>query len=220
MRLEELRNDVLKTARDLAKYGLVWMAGGTACARDVHSGLVAVTPSGLDYADLHAEDVVLMDLQGEVIEGHHKPSCASELWLRFFRKRKDLNAIVHTHSCYATAFSVVNQPIPIITETQADWFGEPIPVAPYAHVEDDAFLHDPVEALGNGYGVLLGRHGVLTFGKNLRDALERALTLEEAAKTFIMAKTIGTPEIFSVEEARRSFDFYHTRYGQPGRKGT
>ncbi|MGV8025166.1 MAG: class II aldolase/adducin family protein [Anaerolineaceae bacterium] len=218
MRLEQLRSEVLETARDLAKFGLVWMAGGTACARDPESGLVAMTPSGLAYDGLHAEDIVLLNLQGEVVEGHYKPSCASELWLRFFRKRADINAIVHTHSCYATAFSVANQPIPIITETQADWFGTPIPVAAYAHVEDEAFLTGPVDALGSGFGVLLGRHGVLTFGKNLHDALERALTLEEAAKTYSMARVIGTPELFSDIEARRSFDFYHNRYGQKRKK--
>ncbi|NMC29996.1 MAG: hypothetical protein GYA45_08005 [Pelolinea sp.] len=218
MKLEQLRSEVLQTALDLAKFGLVWMAGGTACARDPHSGLVVMTPSGLAYDTLQPEDMVLLNLQGEVVEGHYKPSCASELWLRFFRRRPDLNALVHTHSCYATAFSVANQPIPMITETQADWFGMPIPVAAYAHVEDEAFLTAPVEALGSGFGVLLGRHGVLTFGKNLHDALERALTLEEAAKTYAVAKVIGVPELFSEEEAQRSFDFYHHRYGQPKEK--
>jgi L-ribulose-5-phosphate 4-epimerase len=218
MRLEQLRKDVLSTALDPARFGLVWMAGGTACARDPESGLVAMPPSGLAYDGLEADDIVLLYLLGEVVEGRYKPSCASELWLRFFRKREDINAIVHTHSCYATAFSVVNQPIPIITETQADWFGAPIPVAAYAHVEDEEFRHAPVEALGDGFGVLLGRHGVLTFGKNLHDALERALTLEEAAKTYSMARVIGTPELFSDAEARRSFDFYHNRYGQKDTK--
>ncbi len=216
MYLEELRLEILETARALTKFGLVWMAGGTAAARDPESGWVAMTPSGLAYDDLKAADIVLVDLDGKVVEGHYKPSCASELWLRFFRKRADLNAIVHTHSCYATAFAVANQAIPIITETQADWFGAPIPAAPYAHVEDEEFLRAPVEALGDGFGVLLGRHGVLTFGKYLHDALERALTLEEAAKTYIMACVIGTPELFSDAEAKRSFDFYQNRYGQKG----
>ncbi len=215
MKLEQLRNEVLKTALELVRFGLVWMAGGTVCARDPESELVAITPSGLDYRPLHADDIVLMNLRGEIIEGHYKPSCASELWLHFFRKRLDLNAIVHNHSCYATAFSVANLPIPIITETQADWFGAPIPVVPYAHVEDEEFLISPVEVLGDGFGILLARHGVITFGKNLHDALERSVTLEEAAKTFIHAKIIGVPEIFSKNEAERSFDFYHNRYGQP-----
>jgi len=212
--LEELRNDVLETARALAKFGLVWMAGGTAAARDAESGLVAMTPSGLAYDGLNAADIVLVDLEGKVFDGHYKPSCASELWLRFFRKRLDLNALVHTHSCYATAFAVADQNMPVITETQADWFGAPIPIAQYTHVEDEAFLTAPVNALGDGFGVLLGRHGVLTFGKNLHDALERAITLEEAAKTYAMACLLGKPHIFTREEASRSFDFYQHRYGQ------
>ncbi|NMB63131.1 MAG: hypothetical protein GYA18_12465 [Chloroflexi bacterium] len=214
MVLEKLRNEVLETALALARYGLVWMAGGTAAARDPESGWVAMTPSGLAYDGLNAADIVLVDMDGNLVEGHYKPSCASELWVRFFRRRPDLNAIVHTHSCYATAFAVAGQSIPIVTETQADWFGEPIKTTPYAHVEDEAFLSAPLEALGNGFGVLLGRHGVLTFGKNLHDALERAVTLEEAAKTYTMACLLGKPRIFAEEEARRSFDFYHNRYGQ------
>ncbi len=214
MQLEELRSEILNTVRSLSRYGLVWMAGGTAAARDPQSGLVAVTPSGMAYDDLTPADVVLLDMEGNVVEGDHRPSCATELWLRFFRARADIHALVHTHSCYATAFSVANQAIPIATETQADWFNQPIPVAPYAHVEDEAFLSAPVEALGDGFAVLLGRHGVLTFGKDLHAALERALTLEEAAKTIVMAKVVGTPEYFTSDENQRSFDFYHHRYGQ------
>lgn len=214
MYLEELRNEVLETARALAKFGLVWMAGGTAAARDPESGWVAMTPSGLAYDGLNAADIVLLDLEGKVVEGHYRPSCASELWLRFFRKRPDLNALVHTHSCYATAFAVANLSMPVVTETQADWFGAPIPAALYAHVEDEAFLTASLEALGDGFGVLLGRHGVLTFGKDLHDALERAVTLEEAAKTYTMACMLGKPQVFTREEASRSFDFYHNRYGQ------
>jgi L-ribulose-5-phosphate 4-epimerase len=214
MILPELRSKVLETANLLPRYGLVWMAGGTICARDAQSGYVVVTPSGLAYERLTPEDMIVTDLEMNLVEGKYRPSVALNLWTAFLRARPDLNAIVHTHSPYATAFSVINEPIPVITETQADWFGGPVPAAPYLAVEDERFASLPVEILGEGYGVLLGQHGVITLGASLEHALERAVTLEEAARTYTIAKTIGVPLVFTPEMARNSFDYYHKRYGQ------
>jgi L-ribulose-5-phosphate 4-epimerase len=215
MILEALRREVLVTAQQLPHYGLVWMAGGTVCARDPETGLVVVTPSGLDYAGLQPADMVVTDMQLQVIDGHCRPSVALNLWTEFFRLRPDLNGLVHTHSPHATAFSVIGESIPACTETMADWFGGPVPVAPYRHVEDEDFCTLPAEVLGSGFAVLLGQHGPITVGKNLQHALERAVTLEEAARTWAIASSIGTPLALSAAQARRSFDYYHQRYGQP-----
>jgi L-ribulose-5-phosphate 4-epimerase len=214
MILEKLRFDVLQTALRLPKYNLVWMAGGTVCARDPQTGYVVVTPSGLDYSELTAEDMSVVDMDLNLIEGKYRPSVALNLWTGFLRARPELNAIVHTHSSYATAFSVIHQSIPIITETMADWFGQPIPVTRYLSVEDPEFPTLPVEIMGNGYAVLLGNHGPITAGKTLEHALERAVTLEEAARTFMIAQAMGTPVLLTEEQARASFDYYHNRYGQ------
>ena len=215
MNSEALRNEVLQAALSLRKFGLVWMAGGTVCARDPESGLIAVTPSGMDYTDLKPEDIPLVDIDMNVIAGAFRPSVATNLWTAMMKARPEINAIVHTHSPYATAFSVIDQPIPIITETQADWFGQPVQVARYAHIEDDHFLTAPVEALGDGFGVLLGQHGPITVGATLHEALERAVTLEEAAKTYFVAKVIGQPMTFTPAQSQASFDYYQNRYGQP-----
>jgi len=214
MLLEKLRSEVLDAAISLREFGLVWMAGGTVCARDPESGQVVVTPSGLDYSDLSPADMTVVDLDLNIIEGEFRPSVATNLWTAIMRTRPEIHAVVHSHSPYAAAFSVINQAIPIVTETQADWFGQPIPVAPYAHLEDDHFVTAPVEALGDGFAVLLGQHGPITIGITLHDALERAVTLEEAAKTCAVAKALGEPLIFTPEQAARSFDYYHNRYGQ------
>ncbi len=214
MMLEELRREVLETANLLPKYGLVWMAGGTVCARDAETGYVVVTPSGMPYETLSPEDMIVTDIDMKPVEGKHRASVALNLWTAFFKARPELNGLVHTHSPYATAFSVVNQPMPIITETMADWFGQPIPVTPYLSVEDPRFPTLPVDLMGNGFAVLLGNHGPITVGKNLAHALERAVTLEEAARTYFIAKGIGTPQALNETQARDSFDYYHNRYGQ------
>ncbi len=218
MILEELRRNVLNTANLLPKYGLVWMAGGTVCARDPETGYIVVTPSGMPYENLLAEDMIVTDLDMNVVEGKYRPSVALNLWTNFFKARPELNGLVHTHSPYATAFSVVNKPIPVITETMADWFGQSIPCAPYLSVEAPDFASLPVEVMGDGYAVQLGQHGVITLGETLAHALERAVTLEEAARTFFVAKVLGDPLIFSEEQAKASFDYYHNRYGQRSEK--
>ena len=162
MILKDLRTEVLASANALRDYGLVWMAGGTVCARDPETGLVVVTPSGLDYALLSPEDMIVVNMDLSVVSGKYRPSVATNLWTAILRARPDVNGIVHSHSPYATAFSVVDMPIPIITETQADWFGQPVKIARYAHIEDDHFVTAPVEALGDGFGVMLGQHGPIT----------------------------------------------------------
>jgi L-ribulose-5-phosphate 4-epimerase len=214
MILEELRTHVLQIALLLPKYNLVWMAGGTVCARDPKSGYVVVTPSGLDYERLTPDDMIVTDMDMNPVEGNYRPSVALNLWIGFMRVRSDLNAVVHTHSPYATAFSVAYQSIPVITETMADWFGQPVPVTRYLSVEDPEFSTLPIDVIGDGYAVLLGNHGPITVGKTLEHALERAVTLEEAARTYSIARTIGAPVSLTDEQARASFDYYHNRYGQ------
>ena len=219
MLLEALRQEVLQTAMLLPKLGLVWMAGGTICAHDPETNLVVVTPSGLPYDELGPEDMTVTDMAMNLVEGKYRPSVALNLWTGFFRARPDVHAVVHTHSPHASAFSVVGESIPIITETQANWFNQPIPVTPYLSIEDERFATLPIEILGDGFAVLLGQHGVITLGETLKQALERAVTLEEAAQTYTVAKIIGTPQKFSAAMVKNSFEYYHTRYGQkPGRK--
>ncbi len=215
MLCEELRTKVLETANLLPAYGLVWMAGGTVCGRDPETGYLVVTPSGMPYQDLLPADMIVTDIELNIIDGKYRPSVALNLWAGLLRARPELNAVVHTHSPHATAFSVINEPIPIITETMADWFGQPVPVVPYMSVEDPEFVSQPVKAMGDGFAVLLGQHGPITVGKTLAHALERAVTLEEAARTYAIAKTLGTPLVFTQAQARSSFDYYHQRYGQP-----
>ncbi len=214
MILEELRAHVLRTALLLPKYNLVWMAGGTVCARDPQTGYVVVTPSGLDYERLTPEDMAVTDMDMNLVEGKHRPSVALNLWTGFMRARPELNAVVHTHSPYATAFSVAYQGIPVITETMADWFGQPVLVTRYLSVEDPEFSTLPVGVMGDGYAVLLGNHGPITVGRTLEHALERAVTLEEAARTYSIARTLGAPVSLAEEQALASFDYYHNRYGQ------
>lgn len=214
MLAEALRSEVLETAKSLKQHSLVWMAGGTVCARDPEEGHIVVTPSGMSYEDLSPADMIVTDINMQVLDGDRRPSVAHNLWTGILRARPDVHAIVHTHSTHATAFSVANQAIPMVTETMANWFGRHVPVVPYLSVEDPAFVSKPVEALGSGYAVLLGRHGPIVVGTNLEQTLERAVTLEEGAKIYFAARVLGEPDVFPESQAQASFEFYTQRYGQ------
>ncbi|MFZ5809588.1 MAG: class II aldolase/adducin family protein [Chloroflexota bacterium] len=214
MMLEELRTSVLETALLLRKYNLVWSAGGSVCARDVKTGYIVVTPSGLDYEHLKPKDMIITDMNMTLIEGKYRPSVALNLWANFLRNRIDLNAVIHTHSPYATAFSVLGESIPVITETMADLFGQPVNVTRYLSVENPEFETAPVKVMGDGFAVLLGNHGPITVGSTLEQALERAITLEESARIYAIVRSIGIPLILSDEQSRASFDYYNKHYGQ------
>jgi L-ribulose-5-phosphate 4-epimerase len=168
----------------------------------------------MSYDELSPQDMIVTDIEMNVLDGRWRPSVAHNLWTGILRARPDMHAIVHTHSTHATAFSVANTPIPMVTETMANWFGGPVPVVPYLSVEDPDFVSRPVETLADGYAVLLGRHGPIVVGADLEKALERAVTLEEGAKIYFAARVLGDPEVFPPEEARASFEFYNQRYGQ------
>lgn len=214
MILQELRTKVLETANLLSKYNLVWMAGGTVCARDPETGYVVVTPSGIPYERLKPNDIPVTDINMRIVEGKYRPSHTLNLWTAILNARPELNAVIHTHSSYATAFSVAHEPIPVITAMMADWFAKPVRTARYLNVEDPEFATLPVEILGEDFAVLLGNHGPVTVGKSLEHALERAVTLEETARTYSIAKIIGAVIPLTEDQARDSFQHYQNRYGQ------
>jgi L-ribulose-5-phosphate 4-epimerase len=130
--LEELKAQVWKLHLELPRNNLVAWTGGNVSARDPETGLVVIKPSGVLYDELRPEDHVVVDLDGDVVEGKLKPSSDTASHLYIYRHRSDLNGIVHTHSPYATAFAALGRPIPVYLTAIADEFGAPIPCAGFA----------------------------------------------------------------------------------------
>ena len=125
--LEDLRRRVWQANLMLPKNNLVTMTSGNVSARDVETGLVVIKPSGVPYETMSPEDIVVVDLEGNVVEGDLKPSVDCPTHLYVYRHRPDVNGIVHTHSPYATAFAALGRPIPVCLTAIADEFGGPIP---------------------------------------------------------------------------------------------
>jgi L-ribulose-5-phosphate 4-epimerase len=214
MRIERLREELVRLHAELPRHQLVVWTGGNVSVRDPESGLVAIKPSGVRYEDLTAASMVVMDLDGAVVEGDLRPSSDVASHLYVYRHRPDVNGVVHTHSRFATAFAAVGRPIPVYLTAQADEFGGPIPCAGFAFIGDDSIGQLVVDGLGRSPAILLRNHGVFTVGPSAEAAVKAAVMVEDIAATVWAALQLGTPDILDDDAVERLHRRYTTVYGQ------
>jgi len=212
--LAQLREEVCRLHMELPKYNLVVWTGGNVSARDPASGLVVIKPSGIRYEDLRPAHLVVVDLNGNQVEGDLKPSSDTASHLYIYRRRPEINGVVHTHSPYATAFAAVNRPIPVVLTAIADEFGGPIPCGGFALIGDEAIGQVVVESIGNSPAVLLKNHGVFTIGKSAQAAVKAAVMTEDNARAVWLALQIGVPDEIPAEDVARLHHRYTHVYGQ------
>jgi L-ribulose-5-phosphate 4-epimerase len=162
---------------------------------------------------MRTQHMVVVDIDGKVVEGEYKPSSDLYSHLYIYKHRPDVNGVVHTHSVYATAFAAVNKPIPVVLTAIADEFGGPIPCGGFALIGDDAIGKVVVESIGNSPAVLLKNHGVFTIGKNAKAAVKAAVMTEDNAKTVWLAMQIGTPDVIPQEDVEKLHHRYTNVYG-------
>ena len=200
MLLKELREEVVKTGLRIAKSGLVQSTQGNISIVDRNLGLMAITPSGMNYDEIRAEDVVVTDLFGNIEEGERNPSTELPVNAYILRERDDINAIVHTHSPYASALSTLTDEVPNIHYILM-MMGGNVPVAPYATFGTEQLAENIREKLSDkADSILLPNHGLVTTGKNLSAAYEKAVQLEFSCKIYLIASSCGKPRILSEEE--------------------
>ena len=214
MKLEALRHALVELHDELPRHNLVVWTGGNVSARDPVSNLVAIKPSGVRYEDLTAESMVVLDLDGNVVEGTLKPSSDTASHLYIYRHRPDVNGIVHTHSRYATAFAAVGRPIPVYLTAQADEFGGEIPCAGFTLIGDESIGALVVEGIGRSPAILLKNHGVFTVGPSAVAAVKASVMVEDIAATVWAALQIGTPDVLSEDVVEQLHRRYTTVYGQ------
>jgi len=214
VRLESLREELVHLHSELPRHRLVVWTGGNVSVRDPESGLIAIKPSGVRYEDLTAASMVVVDLDGTVIEGDLKPSSDTSSHLYIYRHRPDVNGVVHTHSRYATAFAAVGRSIPVYLTAQADEFGGEIPCAGFAFIGDDAIGALVVDGIGRSPAILLKHHGVFTVGPTAESAVKAAVMVEDIAATVWAALQIGTPDTLDADAVERLHRRYTTAYGQ------
>jgi L-ribulose-5-phosphate 4-epimerase len=212
--LEQLKEQLVQLHLELPKNELVRWTGGNVSARDPGTGLVVIKASGIRYEELRQEHMVVMDLDGNRVEGNYKPSSDVFSHLYIYKHRPDVGGVVHTHSRYATAFAAVGKPIPCVLTAIADEFGGPIPCGGFALIGDEAIGKVVIDSIGNSPAVLLKNHGVFTVGKNATAAVKAAVMTEDVAATVWMALQIGTPDIIPQSDVDRLHTRYTSVYGQ------
>lgn len=185
------RKEVLFIAQQIFKQEMVLGTWGNVSQRINNEPLLLITPSGLDYTCMSLEDLVLLDLNEQCLEGNRTPSTETPLHIEIYRQRPDVGAIVHVHSNFASAFAVAGKCIPVILEETAQVVGHPIAVAPYATCGTAELAIQTVKTLGEGRAVLLANHGLVAVGKDLATALKICTVAEKTARVCIYANSLG-----------------------------
>jgi L-ribulose-5-phosphate 4-epimerase len=212
--LEKLKDELVYLHMKLPENHLVAWTSGNVSARDPETGLVVIKASGVPYEGMGPQHMVVMDLDGKMMEGDFKPSSDAYSHLYIYRTRPDVNGIVHTHSNYATAFAAVGKPIPVILTAMADEFGCDIPCAGFVLIGDEAIGKEVVDHIGKSPAILLKNHGVFTIGKNATSAVKTAVMTEDNARTVWLAMQIGTPIAIPAEDVEKLHYRYTHVYGQ------
>lgn len=196
--LEELKEKVFKANLELVKHGLVIFTWGNVSAIDKETRLVVIKPSGVSYDDMKAEHMVVVDLNGKVIEGTLKPSSDTATHLALYRAFPNIGGVVHTHSTYATSWAQAGKDIPNIGTTQADYFSDAIPctrdmtqqeIEGEYELETGNVIIERFKELNPDYvpGVLVKNHGPFSWGKDAEDAVHNAVVMEQVAKMAYIA---------------------------------
>ena len=201
MKHHDLREEVARVAKQLIDSGLVTGTSGNVSAR-TPEGDVLVTPSGIDYEVLKPEDVVLVDVEGMVLEGSLEPSSETPMHTGVYRARAKVGAVVHTHSIYATTLACLGWPIPpvhyMLTTLSED--GQ-VPLAPYTTYGTEELAGYASDALGESRNAcLLQNHGTITVGESPEEAFARTVVLEEMAEIYYRTRIAGEPVLLSPEQ--------------------
>ncbi|HHY40774.1 MAG TPA: class II aldolase/adducin family protein [Syntrophaceticus sp.] len=210
---EEKVQAILDTGREMVSSGLVAGTWGNISVRLSDDALL-ITPSGLPYTELEADDLVVVNLEGEVVKGRLKPSSETKMHTAIYKQRQDVMGIVHTHSPYASVFAVTRKGLPPVMEEMAMLLGGTVQVAPYQPAGSAELAAAAVEALADRSAVFLANHGVVGVGRSLEEALLVCRIVEKGALVYLLSQMTGTPHLIEdhqVQELRRNFLEY---YGQ------
>ena len=214
MLLDQLRLEIWRLHAELPKNNLVAWTSGNISGRDPKTALVVIKPSGVPYDQLTPENMVVVDLDGRVVEGTLKPSSDTFAHVYVYRHRPEVNGVVHTHSTFATAWAAVGQPIPAVLTAICDEFGGPIPVGAYAKIGGDEIGQEIIRSIGSSPAILMKSHGVFTIGKTPEAAVKAAVMVEDVARTVFYALQLGQPDEIPPEEVARAHRRYLEEYGQ------
>lgn len=214
MKLEEERELLTEYGRRMSRAGLSVGTSGNLSIYVPEEGLMAITPSGLDYEATTPADIVVMDLDAHVVEGERKPSSEWALHTKFYQRHPAARAVVHTHSMYCTTLACLGKPLEAVHYAIGAAGTARIPVAPYRLFGSPELAEAAVEACGDGKAVLLANHGLVAWEGSLPKAFSLARDLEFTAELQWRAMAVGTPNILTDSQMAEALERFKT-YGQP-----
>ena len=226
--LEQLKEEVFQANLDLVKHNLVIFTWGNASAIDREKGLIVIKPSGVSYDDMKASDMVVIDLDGNTVEGEFRPSSDTPTHLELYKAFPEIGGVVHTHSTYATAWAQAGQDVPIIGTTHADYFYGNIPCTRDMRPGEIETEYEKrtgtviVEAFDGKNpmhtpGVLVKNHGPFSWGKDAHDAVHNSVVMEEVGKMAFISKMLNPQAGMNEHLTEKHFSRKHgpnAYYGQ------
>ncbi|EFM25587.1 putative L-ribulose-5-phosphate 4-epimerase [Peptoniphilus duerdenii ATCC BAA-1640] len=216
MYLEE-KKELVEYGKKMSSEGLSSGTSGNLSIYLKEEGVVLITPSGIGYFDTTPEDIVAMDLEGNIIEGTRKPSSEWHLHTLFYKNKPEARAVVHTHSKFCTTLSTLRMPIKAVHYVIADAGTNEVPCAPYRRYGTEELAKVAVESAKESNAVLLANHGIVVCGKNLKSAYGLAKGMEYVAEIQVTAMSVGEPVVLSKEEMDEVLEGFKT-YGQVKRE--
>nr|WP_321297306.1 class II aldolase/adducin family protein [uncultured Sphaerochaeta sp.] len=205
------KNQVIDAGIKLHDYHLISLSGGNVSLR-INNHLL-VTPSGMTYQELVTDDIVVMNLDGSIVEGERRPSVDTVALLYIYNNMPEVNAVIHTHQVYATAVGLISDTLPAVVTTLVNATVGPVTVAPFSSAASLDMGIETVKHLNGKRAVILKQHGVITVGSTLKEALYAAVYMEDAAKTYLVAKAVGEPPVLNAQQIQDAVDSFKV-YGQ------
>jgi L-ribulose-5-phosphate 4-epimerase len=203
---------IIDAALALKEYNLIALSGGNVSLR-LDNGHILVTPSGMSYKGMVEDDIIVMTLSGEVVEGERRPSVDTEALLHIYQNLTEVNSVIHTHQVYATAAGLVTDVLPCAVTTLPNATLGAVNVAPYSSAASLEMGIEAVKHLDGKRAVILKHHGVITVGGNLKEALYAAVYLEDGAKTWLVARSVAEVPILNESQIQKAVEVF-ADYGQ------
>lgn len=212
MLMQKARKSLIKYGIKICQAGLTKGTGGNLSVFDRENGLMAITPSGIDFFQITPEDIVILDLEGNTVEGTRKPSSEWEMHLLQYKTRTDIDAVIHAHTKYATVLACLHEELPA-THYMIAVAGENVRVADYASFGTHELAVNAAEAMKDRKAVLLANHGILAGEKDLLHAFNVIEEVEYCAEINVIARSIGDPIILPTQEMQHMAEKFQS-YGQ------
>ena len=212
MILEKEREQVIEYSLKLLSEGLTNGTAGNVSIFNREKGLVAISPTGVNYSELTPEMISVVDLNGKLIEGL-KPSSELEMHMILYRNREDVNAVIHTHPVYTTVLACLREDLPAIDYMIAVTGATKVRCAEYASYGTKELAENAYKAMGNSLAVILANHGLTTAGKDIANAFNITVQVEYISNLYIKARNIGEPIILPDNEMNSMLERFKT-YGQ------